>query len=293
MHITDSIRLDKIVVPEKYRREKSDDLTREQGLLTRSIRAMGLRFPIMVKESGRGYVLVDGVRRYNAFRAMRSETISCRIISEGDRRDVDVLRFQMNVHRENLKPMDEARLFRQMVAEGWSRQEVADAMGKKTGTLERYFDCLRVNAKWQHLVNDRTITLTDVQPIAALSPVGQKYLYSQIKGRELPFNGMTILSMTRAMDPVKHSELFNLPKQVASQRISEKHGHPFAMKKVESVARMKVVTEHRQKISEKFEEEITVAIPIIKKAMGTPEVWDVLPTRSKNAFKDFAQEYLS
>jgi ParB/RepB/Spo0J family partition protein len=291
MH-TDNIRLDRIEIPEKYRREKSDDFTREQSFLTKSIRAMGLRFPITVKERGRGYVLVDGVRRYNAFRAMRSEAIPARVIAEGDKRDLDVLRFQLNVHRENLKPMDEARLFRQMVAEGWSKQEVADAMGRKIGTLNRYFDCLRVNAKWQHLVNTRTITLFDVQPVAALSSAGQKYLYDQIKTRELPFNGPTIESVTRTMDPVKKPEYFNLPKQVAAQRINERHGHPFAMQKVESVAKMKLITEHRQKLIEKWEEEISAVIPVIKKAMGTPEVWDVLPTRTKNAFKDFSDEYI-
>lgn len=293
MTSNDNIKLDRIDVPDKYRREKSDDLTREQALLTRSIKTVGLRFPITVKENGRRYTLVDGVRRFNAFRSTRSETIACRIIPEDDRRDVDVLRFQMNFHRENLKPMDEARLFRQMIAEGWKKQELADAVGRKSNTLSRYFDCLRINAKWQHLVNDRTITLTDVQPVAALSPSGQKYLYSQIKSRELPFNRATISSMTRAMDPVKHPEWFNLPKSVATHRINERHGHPFAMKKVESVARMQVVTAERQRLIEKWEEEITLAIPIIKKVMSIPEVWEELPPGAQNAFKEFATEYIT
>jgi ParB/RepB/Spo0J family partition protein len=289
---TDSIRLNKIEVPEKYRREKSEDLSREQISLSKSIKTLGLRFPITVKEKGSGYVIIDGVRRYNAFRSIRSETIPARVIAASDKRDIDVLRFQLNVHRENLKTIDEAKIIRQIIAEGWSKTEVAEALGKKPSTLDRYFDCLRISGKWQSLVNSGRITLTDAQPIAALSSMGQKYLYSQIRGRELPFNGVTIVSATRAMDPVKHPEWFNLPKQVASQRINERHGHPFAMKKVESVAKMKIITERRQKMIAKFEEEITFAIPIIAKVMKTPEVWDVLPTRSKNAFKDFSNEYI-
>lgn len=289
----ENIPLGKIQVPEKYRREKSQNLSRDQGFLTRSIRSVGLRFPITVRETGKSYVLVDGVLRYNAFKSMRSETIPSRVLPSSNRQDMDVVRFQLNFHRENLKPMDEARIIKAIMVEGgWTKQEVADALGKKVSALLRYLDCLNVNSKWQHLVNDRVIMLTDMQPIAALSHFGQKYLYEQIKKRDLPFSGATISSMTRAMDPVKHPEFFKNPKVVASGRINERHGHPFAMKKVESVARMRVVTDHRQKFLKKLEDEISLVIPIIQKAMETKEVWDDLPVRTKNCFKDFASEYI-
>jgi len=287
-----NIRLDRIDVPKKYIREKSEDLTREQSVLTRSIKAVGLQFPITVKESGKRYVLVDGVRRYNAFRAMRSEAIACHVIPESDTRDMDIYRFQVNVQRENLKPMDEVDIIRQLEAEGWKRKDLADAIGKKPNTIARLRDCLNVNAKWQRLVNNGTITLRDVQVVAALSHVGQRYLYKEIVDRRMPFNGSTIGSMTRAMDPIKHREWFNRPAAVASHRINERTGHPFKMKKVEGVARMKVFAESRQRTIKVWEEEMLLVTPVIKKVMETTEVWEDLPPRTQNAFKEFASVYL-
>lgn len=289
---TNDIPLSAITVPEKYRRDESLNFRAEQKTLIQSIRAVGLRFPITVKANGKGYVLIDGYRRLRALHRMRSETISAYVIPAGDRTNTDTLRFQLNIHRENLKPMDEAKLIRALIVEeGWTKANVAKALGKKVSTINRALDCLRTSSKWQKLVNDRRINMHDIQPVAALSPKGQHHAYMTIKTRGLPFNRESIRSVVYAMDPIKHPEWFQNPKQVAGMRINERHGHPVTYRKVEDVARLRIITEHRERLLKKYEDEITVALPVITKIMETPEVREALPGRSIKAFTEFLKDY--
>lgn len=287
------IALDRIDVPEKYKRERTQELAREQHHLAQSIRAIGLRFPIHVKSANGRYTLIDGYRRLNAMKATKSDKISAFVVPESDKADPDVLRFQSNFHRENLKKMDEAHLIRTLIAEeGISKAEAAKMIGKQVSTIERYFDCLKVGHKWQNLVNSGTITLSDVQPVAALTPKGQRFLFDQIKKRGLPFTGNIIRSVTVTMDPVKHPNLFSNPKGVAAARISERMGHPVSMQKVEGVGRMKAVVGHRQRVLKQYEDEIAAAIPVVKKVLDTKDLCEVLPGRVLKSFREFAQEYL-
>jgi ParB/RepB/Spo0J family partition protein len=288
-----SIDIDKIEVPDKYRRERTEGSSKDDTLLVESIRNTGLRIPITLKESGRGFILIDGARRLAALKRCRASVALSRVIRAEDKRDPDLLRYQLNVQRENLKPFDEAKLIRDLCAEeSLTQSEAATILGKKRSTINRYFDILKVGGKWQKLINDRVITIPDAQPVAALTHKGQRHLYDSMKRRGLPFTGTSIRNAAQAISPVKNPELFNNAKQVAGQRISEKVGRPFEMKRVEGVARQKAVTDHWVKLTKRMEDEITAAIPVVQKIMSTKEVFEVLPTRSKNAFAEFAGEYL-
>ena len=286
------IKVDKVAVDDKYKRSSSADLSSENVLLSKSMKAIGLRFPITVKENGNGYHLVDGVRRLDAAKRLHWNEIPAFVVPSSDKRDLDNLRYQLNAQRENLKPMDEARLIKSLVEdEGLSLKEAAKFFGKRMSTLQRYFDLLRAVPKWQRLVNEGRASMHNIQSVVAYTKKGQQKIYKEIKRRGLPFSEDVIRGVCRSFDPVKDSDLFNKPKTVASMRKNESFGHPFEMKRVQSIAKMRVITDHRQKVLKRYEDEIAAAIPVIKKIKANAAVWDELPVRSKHSFEDFLSEY--
>lgn len=71
--ITDLIDTD-LVKMTKLTRDRSSDVDLELEELMESIKSVGLSNPIRVEQTENGYELIQGFRRLNAFRALRSET---------------------------------------------------------------------------------------------------------------------------------------------------------------------------------------------------------------------------
>ena len=286
------IPIEKVEVPEKFRREASADLGVQDHRLQQSIKVIGLRFPIRVKkDSTGGYILIDGARRLAALKALRVKEIPAYII-EDEKADLDLLRYQANVQRENLKPMEEAKLIKALIVdEGLQKEDVARMVGKEPSTIARYLNILQINDKWAKLVNDGVISMWDAKPIAALTPKGQRYVYSEIKRRDLPFSKSVVADIAASLDPVKDPEYFNLPKAVAAARINEKIGHPVAIKRVEGVAEMKAVASHHKRTLREYEERISLAAPVIVKVLASKDVCEVLMPSTLKAFREFVAEY--
>ncbi|MEE8505164.1 MAG: ParB N-terminal domain-containing protein [Kiloniellales bacterium] len=72
-----SIRIDEIYVPAKRRREIKPETVSE---LADSILEEGLKVPISVRKDGERYVLISGLQRLEACRALGEETITAIII---------------------------------------------------------------------------------------------------------------------------------------------------------------------------------------------------------------------
>lgn len=285
------IPLSRIDVPNQFVRDRNGTFHKDQRHLVESVRLVGLRFPILVKAHGARFTLVDGFRRMKAMESIKGESITAHVVPESDKMSVELLRFQSNFHREDLKPIDEAKLIRSLCSEeGMSINEASKIVGKKPTTIRRYFDCLKINAKWQKLVNDRVVSLFDIQSVAALTVKGQKKLYEDIKRKGIPFSLDVIRSGTWSMDPIKHPEWFNVPKAVAAHRI-EINQTPVQFRRIDSVAKMKAVTDHRKGVLRRYEDEIAMALPVIEKIMGIPDLKEALPHRSTRAFREFISEY--
>jgi len=287
------ISVDKIEVPEKFRRERTAELSLEDSLLQQSIKVIGMRFPIRVKKDKEfGFVLIDGARRLAAVRALRISQVAAYVV-EDDKADLDVLRYQANVQRENLKPMEEAKLIKALIVdEGLKKEDVARMVGKEPSTIARYLDVIKVNDKWAKLVNDGVLSMWDVKPVAALTAKGQRHVYDEIKRRDIPFSRQIVASVTASLDPVKDPEFFTNPKIVASARINEKIGHPVAMKRVEGIAEMKAVASHHKRTLKDYEEKISITGPVIKKILASKEVCEVLMPSTLKGFREFAEVYL-
>lgn len=104
----------------------------EAGLdgLTESIRAAGLVQPIVVRDTGDGFEIVAGERRWRAARAAGLTTIPV-IVRQADEREALILALAENVAREDLNAVELARAYAMLSDElDLSQTEIARRVGR-------------------------------------------------------------------------------------------------------------------------------------------------------------------
>lgn len=141
--------------------------------LARSIETNGLLQPITVRRRDGGYQLVAGERRWRAVRQLGWETIPAIVQVMAD----DSFRkFQMieNVVRRQLNSLEMALGLKQMLNEGMSPKEVAEALGKDAGYVTWITSILNCREQGLHLLKLGQITVWVAWHLARLSDNGQQ-----------------------------------------------------------------------------------------------------------------------
>jgi len=122
MDIVD-IKLDDINDPNFQPRDTLDAAGIEA--LAASIQEIGLINPIVVRKIEDGYELIAGTRRCHAFMMLGRETIPAKVIDQ-DTREAAMLQYSENFHRQDLNPVQNARMLKFMLNElGYSTAELA------------------------------------------------------------------------------------------------------------------------------------------------------------------------
>ena len=127
MEIVD-IKLDTITDPAFQPR----DQLQTEGIeaLANSIKEIGLINPIVVRKADEGYQLIAGTRRCHACMMLGWETIPAKVI-EQDTREAAMLQYSENFHRQDLNPIQHARMINFMLDElGYSITEIAKFCNK-------------------------------------------------------------------------------------------------------------------------------------------------------------------
>jgi ParB family chromosome partitioning protein len=113
--------------PRQPRRVFDDDAIHR---LADSVRADGIVQPIVVRDTGDGYEIVAGERRWRAARIAGLRTIPS-IVRSADERELLILALAENVAREDLNPVDQARAYAVLADElDLSQTEIARRVGK-------------------------------------------------------------------------------------------------------------------------------------------------------------------
>jgi ParB family transcriptional regulator, chromosome partitioning protein len=121
------IQLDRLAADPDQPREDFDE--ESLGRLAESLKTRGQLQPIRVRwDEGRGlYVIVCGERRWRAAKVAGLASMAC-VIVEGPLEPADLLAIQLveNALREDLKPIEQARAYRQLMDRNrWSTRQVA------------------------------------------------------------------------------------------------------------------------------------------------------------------------
>jgi ParB family transcriptional regulator, chromosome partitioning protein len=134
------------LAPNRYQpRSHTEDASIDD--LARSIKANGLIQPIVVRQSGRGYQIIAGERRWRAAQraGMLKVPVTVRDIPEGQ--DQKLLEWALieNIQREDLNPIEEAGAYRLLIDQfGLTQEDVATAVGKDRSTVANILRLLKL-----------------------------------------------------------------------------------------------------------------------------------------------------
>jgi len=131
--------------PDQPRTEFSDE---EVERLAQSIRDKGQLHPIRVRWSDTHgkWIIISGERRFRATKHAGLQTIECHF-QEGELSRTEILEQQLieNLLREDLKPLEEAKAFTQLMQlNGWSGKELAEAIRVNPSKITRSLALLKL-----------------------------------------------------------------------------------------------------------------------------------------------------
>ena len=121
--------------------------------LAESIRAHGVIQPVEVEATGDGrYRLHHGERRWRAAALAGRETIPAVVAPPRAADEALVRGLIENLHREDLNPIEEARVFQRLIGMGWPRMRISRETGRAHGTINARLVWLRLEEEIQQLV---------------------------------------------------------------------------------------------------------------------------------------------
>jgi ParB family transcriptional regulator, chromosome partitioning protein len=169
--------------PEQPRR--SFDPEELKGL-SASIATHGLLQPVVVVESGPGYVLVAGERRWRAVILLGHETIAAVVRTANEQERLELALVE-NIQRSDLNALDEARAYRHLIDEfGLTQERVAERVGRSRPTVANTLRILETAASVQQAVAEGSISGGHARALASLeSPAEQEVVLATVVARAL------------------------------------------------------------------------------------------------------------
>jgi len=144
--------------PNPYQpREHFDE--EELASLAESIREVGILQPVLVRETGDGYELIAGERRWRAARRVGLQNIPA-LVRDTD--DASALEHALveNVHRSDLNVLEEAAAYQQLIEDfGLTHEEVSIRVGRSRTSVTNTLRLLQLPPSVQRMVRDRSLTM--------------------------------------------------------------------------------------------------------------------------------------
>jgi ParB family transcriptional regulator, chromosome partitioning protein len=150
------VQLDAIVPNPSQPRERFDPAALEE--LTDSIRQHGLLQPLLVSQTGDGYTLIAGERRWRAAREAGLTTVPA-VVREVTPRQQLELALVENIQRQDLNPLESASAYQQLIQDhGLTQDEVALRVGKNRATIANTLRLLRLQQDAMEALHAGTVT---------------------------------------------------------------------------------------------------------------------------------------
>ncbi|MEA2026744.1 MAG: ParB/RepB/Spo0J family partition protein [Chloroflexota bacterium] len=160
--------------PEQPRRTFDPD---ELQQLVDSIAAHGLLQPIIVVESGDGYVLIAGERRLRAITRLQLETIPAVVRTANEQERLELALVE-NIQRSDLNALDEARAYRHLMDEyGLTQERVAERVGRSRPAVANTLRVLETAPGVQQAVATGTISGGHARALAGLDDHAQQGVF--------------------------------------------------------------------------------------------------------------------
>lgn len=171
------VQLDLIDPPGDAHRETIDpEAVRE---LAESIRERGLQQRIKLRPLNGRYEIVYGHRRFLAHRLLGMDKIKAEVVELNDEQ-VLMTRCIENIQRENLKPIETARVYGRMREKlELTVDQIARSVGKSVLTVRKYLGLLELEEEFQRAVNDQKISIASALVLNEIDDPSMRRYYLQ------------------------------------------------------------------------------------------------------------------
>ena len=157
--------------------------------LASSIKANGVIQPLIVRESGQGYELVAGERRWRASRIAGLRKIPCIVRNFDDRQNAIVAIIE-NMQREDLNPIEEAKGLRSMTEKyGFTQEQVSSSLGRSRTYIANSIRLLKLPEEIQEYVSSGQMsaahgrTIINISDRARQKEVAEKIIRNDLSVR--------------------------------------------------------------------------------------------------------------
>jgi len=127
--------------------------------LADSIREHGVLQPILVRPSGSQFELIAGERRWRAARMAGLNVVPAIVLDFDEETALEVSIIE-NLQREDVSPLEEAAMYRKMLALGYSVRQLAAKIGKDKGYVENRLRLADAPPEIRELVSVRKDTIS-------------------------------------------------------------------------------------------------------------------------------------
>ncbi len=164
--------------PEQPRKDFDPEALEE---LASSIREQGVLQPLLVESWASGYRIVAGERRWRAAKLAGLAEVPVLVRSFTDESRMEIALIE-NIQRSDLKPLEEARAYRNLMdVFSLTQDDVAKKVGKQRSTVANALRLLRLPDEMQIAVDSGRLTPGHARAVLAVTlPEGQKTLFQAI-----------------------------------------------------------------------------------------------------------------
>jgi len=127
--------------------------------LADSIREHGVLQPILVRPAGSQFELIAGERRWRAARMAGLSAVPAIVLDFDEETALEVSIIE-NLQREDVSPLEEAAMYRKMLALGYSVRQLAAKIGKDKGYVENRLRLADAPPEIRELVSVRKDTIS-------------------------------------------------------------------------------------------------------------------------------------
>lgn len=169
--------------------------------LALSLSSQGQLVPILVTETQAGHVIIDGHRRFLAARHLGWKEIEAKVLPYSPD-DLGVLGLAANIHRENLTPLEEARIaYHHVIELERDLDTVARLFGKSRLWLDNRLELHKYPPDLKEAIHAGDINLSVAKELAKVTDGGYRtYLVHQATQ-----NGATALTARIWVDDWKRT----------------------------------------------------------------------------------------
>lgn len=165
--------------------------------LTASVQQIGVLQPVLVRpaESGTGYELIAGERRWRAASRAGLPTIPAVVRTTDDLSSVEQALIE-NLHRQDLTPLEEAAAYQQLIEDfELTHEQIAERVGKSRSAVTNTLRLLGIPPAIQHLLADGKLSAGHAR---ALLATPDRLLQEQL-ARDCVAEGWTVRMMEDAV----------------------------------------------------------------------------------------------